>query len=303
MSDKPGVKELISKIETLFLECKDMCNDQKLSDIVEEKHVDIPMCDDFPNLRGLTCEDIYKKIDEIKSMMPAGKKDRALDYIKHIKVYNNEEEYNALKEIGKQMERALGPEMYSDSTVYITTPRGGHEILSKFAYANKITKTQIPSDILMLEELKKYDPLRYQLIKRYLQDQDIIGSDWLESYSDKIKKVVIVDDVLASGEEMNTAIKTVKKKIPDAKIYVVTLCDRGEEHRHSGYKINADKRFTDTPTVGWEDFFKMKTKDNGYVDGIWTTCVFSHACPEGHSDLVSEILYGGRRCPLRRERT
>jgi len=309
------IGNLISTIMDAYNACKDSCTYEGIGGSIKEEHVDIPLCDDYPNLKGLTCAEItraIKRINEEAGSRIAENTGLISDYIKHIKVYSDDEEYEALRKIGDKIRETLGSDiMYSNKTVYITTPRGGHEILSKFAYANKIHKSQIPSDILHVSELQKTYPQAHYVRKEVkgMSDEDVIGSDWLGNLSDKIENVFIVDDVIASGDQVNTVISNIKKKIPNARIYIVTLCDRGEKYRSQTgdmYQILADGRFTDTRTVGIGGFLEKsrlkELKENGYVDGIWATCVFAHACPDGRSDELSTYLYGGDRCPPGRMR-
>jgi len=200
-------------------------------------------------------------------------------YFSHVRVYDRREEYIALKKIGERINKDFGFDVLHDiSSVFITTPRGGHEILSIFSYANNISKEQIPSDILELE------------------DDYIIGRDWLFNRSENIKRVFVVDDIIASGHQMNEVSENVLQIIPNAEIYTVMLCDR---YGATDYSLDTiKKRYFDTKTIGIERFIDkyndIPTLSDGYIDNIWITCVFPHACPDGDSDIPMQLLLGER---------
>ena len=347
----------------------------------------IPLCPQYPNLKGVTCEEIDDFVkqfpiplnrmpDTWNSLSPKTRKawakslevniedeemfkrswsrlpkrtqnylrgkleleiekvedneptqDIVEDYLQSIVMYDRDEEYNAMKLLGYELGERIWETMpieekmrlvkrhpnteifvdtqkhreYSETvpfddtflrmiledggTIYVTTPRGGHETLSIFSYANQIPKHNIPSDIAMawdeweiigeggrLEVLKysgfdkKYSTWAYNDLPPEMRDRLFRprGANWLGDKSDAVKRVVIVDDIVASGMQINSAYHNVRRAFPDAEVFSVHLCHRdipSNESPLNPYDEMADNyghAVYDVPTVGMHYFKRCR---------------------------------------------
>lgn len=169
--------------------------------------------------------------------------------------------------------------VYANETIYVTSPRGGHEFLSIYAYANSIDKSNIPSDI------KSGHPKRLQT-----------GLTYIGNKTGEIKRVVVVDDVVGSGQQKQEFYKSLRTQFPDARLYYNTLSMRKEEYQQyplnlQSVKENEKKLFSD------RGFSAMSYADEtvglkGYKNGIKGNvgAVFPWAIPDGSSDKIARIL-------------
>lgn len=169
--------------------------------------------------------------------------------------------------------------VYANETIYVTSPRGGHEFLSIYAYANGLDKVNIPSDITSGHPKRLSKGLTY------------IGNK-----SGEIKRVVVVDDVVGSGQQKQEFYKSLRTKFPDARLYYNTLSMRKEEYQQ--YPLNLDrmqerekKLFSDRGFSGMS-YADETVGIKGYRNGIKGNvgAVFPWAIPDGSSDKVARIL-------------
>lgn len=263
------------------------------------------------------------------------------EYLKNVVVYNRDEEYEAMKRMGDELagqiwrdmtlpERAkarfgfadmsitdLGWEQLDEeqkhelkkrilnntNTIYITTPRGGHEMLSIFAYANDIKKRNIPSDIVKRPPLDQHPEGQINL------SAETYGENWLGDWTDEIQRIVFVDDIIASGEQIKKLGQKMDKDFPDAKIYSAHLCHRREPRQLYDWEIDRynkhavdiyeNRSVYDVETTGIATAGIDFEEDGKIFEPV--TCMFPHACPDGKSDWILQLLYGNERCsPERR---
>jgi len=248
-----------------------------------------------------------------KGYQPIQSRDTTEDYFHHVRVYDRDETYEAFQKIGHQIERDTPGILHDKSTIFVTTPRGGYEMLSTFAYANKIDKNQIPSDIKfrhitpgapISEDNYMEDPIS---AAKYLEKigyeegdeipTDVYGITWLRDMSSHIKTIFIVDDIIASGAQISTMAYSLVEMFPDAKINSVTLCKR--DNVQPALPIEIDKYYNDTSTTGIDKFNKMH-RDGKPFGKEYITCLFPHACPDGSSDHMMTQLMGERCSPEKR---
>jgi len=105
----------------------------------------------YPNIIGLTDEEIE---DFIKNTEEPDR-ERIREYIKHIKCYNQEDIREVSKKTFKKFEDTMNKKYslnnrnsyHKESTIFITSPRGGFDVLSDFGYANKLSKKNFPYDL------------------------------------------------------------------------------------------------------------------------------------------------------------
>ena len=258
-----------------------------------------------------TCDTVQQMVDAIyvktKYMDPEERKFEE-DYLRHVKVYDRDEAYEAFKNIGDWIESDTPGILKDPSTIFVTTPRGGHEMLSIFAYANDIDKEQIPSDITwefniepdvrdeyrtrtITEDSIRDKEVSFEMID--MGDADMFGRDWMEHTSNAVRNIFIVDDIIASGQQVQKTAATLEDMFPNANINSVTLCKRDETH--PDIKIKVKNYYTDTKTTGIDRFIELRGK--GKLENEYITCLFPHACPDGRSDRIMVELMGGNRCP------
>ena len=78
--------------------------------------------------------------------------DRAMadDYLQSVKVYDRAEAFEAMERLGRQIREAQGSREGTPVVpdgIFLTTPRGGYEVLSIAAYAMGLGKDQLPADL------------------------------------------------------------------------------------------------------------------------------------------------------------
>ena len=133
----------------------------------------VPLCPEYPNLKGVTCEEIESFIDEYSSeeLEPDGMLLANMDitsekvlprslieeYLHHVICLDRDEIFSICRRLGREIAQKYtgvirayltnGQKDISKHAIFVTTPRGGYAALSIFAYANDLEKYQVPSDI------------------------------------------------------------------------------------------------------------------------------------------------------------
>jgi adenine/guanine phosphoribosyltransferase-like PRPP-binding protein len=125
-------------------------------------------------------------------------------------------------------------------TIFVTTPRGGLEFLGIFAYANNLEKAQIPAF---------YEPYEKVTSPHFYKEGDLgrmVGKTWLENRSEPIKRVVIIDDTIDSGEQQLKAHRNLLDFFgPDVEIVHMAACGRRRPDRvyyNEGFHKSGDER-------------------------------------------------------------
>ena len=293
-----------------------------------------------------------KMIDDVKVT-----RDYINEYLRHVKVYDRDEAFEAMERLGDRLagkmwdEKTIGQReeiihrdpqhapknwdalpqdfkenikltlLHNPSTIYITTPRGGHEALSIFAYANDIYKGQIPSDIERpYERWEFYEPLvRQEILKVEGFDNNDAwiwsqkpwsdlpdhvknafgnqtkGRTWMDDPSNDIKRVVFVDDIVASGIQVGNVSKIIEHRLELDDVYGVHLCHRAPEHLYRPAPLmDKNREMFDTETIGIDEFDK-RFKDKTIKPEDVVTCVFPWSIADGRADNIVEELYGDRQ--------
>jgi len=214
--------------------------------------------------------------------------------------------------------------------IYITTPKGGHECLSIFAYANGLDKINMPSDIVppwdkweredrqkILDEFmlaigdsgdkSKYTYLLQRSYSHLPEELQIylgnktIGRTWMGRDSCPVKRVIMVDDIVASGEQVKLIDQeTLRVLGNDVALWGVHLCHRRPEDVH--YKSHIEEEGHEVwgqTTTGIETFDQIyeetpPSEIGREMNGQVITCAFPHSIPDGRSDDLLSSLYGGR---------
>lgn len=269
-----------------------------------------------------------------------------------------------------------------EGTVFITTPRGGLEMLGIFAYANNMPKHKFPGDfytpmqeqnvVKLAKEVGELQSMYHDAKKRLLElerlpiaemdmeerqnavdavaltrhdletaekavdlameKMNTSAMTWLLDVSHGVRRIFVVDDIVASGEQLTTVLNTLRSHMPKNKIviYPVTLCSRAQmlpkEVKSSGsYVVDylEGDRFRDSATwhnVFDDSFIYVRTQGinnwhNAYdywadrvafmsdadakeererIAASPPTCVFPHSIADGKSDKIVIRVYGDR---------
>jgi hypothetical protein len=319
----------------------------------------VPLCPEYPNLKGVTCQRIHEFIDEYTAGQPELDDFQTLaipeyidakslsrpyleEYLHHIVCLDRDEIFAIFERLGREIATRYPGSIrkYIDDkkddrfmhSIFVTTPRGGYSALSIFAYANDLSKGQIPSDI----EEEPVDPteIRVKQLKRAKLDMTIMlnrarkdmGSD------NKIKR-----EMAASiAESLESQIEDVDQRIVKArepgKIGVGWLEDRsrrierifivddilasGKQMKDTttmlrevfgsdvtivpvaaaGRRISQyTKRYPDAekPIIGIATLGIEEYSNSKVRDGM-ITVRFPWGSPDGTSDLMTHLLYGSR---------
>lgn len=270
-----------------------------------------------------------------------------------------------------------------EGSVFITTPRGGFEMLGIFAYANEMPKHKFPGDFYTAdiefklrqaaeqvgyafanrsryhEEIKELErkPIKdldmdrleearskfRQADLEYQKDSEALEvleahyntstTTWLYDVAHNVRRVFVVDDIVASGDQLTTLLTAVKKTMPKDRfvVYPVLLCARSplesEEMTNRGtYHVCTSPRdkgcarsemhnvFDDSYTYqrtqgirrwhrAYEEWAAAASIEGDtehvrllrkQIDDRAPTCVFPHSIADGASDRILIRVYGDR---------
>lgn len=296
-------------------------------------------------IKGNIIRDYLKKKDIITPDMSRFDQEEAVrkhyfdTYFKNYKVYDRDEVfkdsqilYEKLKtrikvqeEITDEFELARTTR---ENTLFVTSPRGGYELLSIFGYANDLNKRAFPSDIREEIEHKeaeykfqdKFEPVTIAI-------GNYTGMTWLGDKKQTIKRVIFIDDIIASGDQTIKAYKQFEKTFkmgrysivfPKAtdrgsaqfdipvhnpiRYYFGTLCKRDfpedwEEARDEGKEEMVNDLEENSigvhTTIGKKGFEKCLSIPPLPCDlgGKYISCAFAWAIPDGSSDHYIRELY------------
>ena len=188
------------------------------------------------------------------------------------------------------------------NTVFITSPRGGLELLSIFAYANHLDKMHFPQ---LLEE--KATPAGFTILA---SSNALKPNQW-----NAVKRIVFLDDIIASGEQTRDAIGGLwtKYSSTDVKLYSASMCKRTyprewddisspglreilEKNSVSVYKTISANGYgalhselqagDDDKPVAVADLTEALSEKNKFI-----SCAFVWSLPDGESDMAMTDLY------------
>jgi len=237
----------------------------------------------YPNITGLTDEEIE---DFIKNS--DGDKEVVKEYIKHIKCYNQEDIREISKKAYKTFDKTMrkkyqegefteGNPYHEDTTIFITSPRGGFDILSDFGYANKLNKKNFP-----------YDLERYEFsTPSTLKSESLPYGTSIHDVND----IVFIDDIYMSGEQCGKAYSELEDKIRELNIpkeqrpRIHYMSIAGNKH------ISQGKQRWDTFTVGEKFNFRREGK---HFEGV-SAVVFPFSIPDGTRHYIARRLYQNKK--------
>ncbi|KKK84495.1 hypothetical protein LCGC14_2782790, partial [marine sediment metagenome] len=117
------------------------------------------------------------------------------------------------------------------STIFITSPRGGFDILSDFGYANRLDKKNFP-----------YDLERYDFNMTLKAESLPYGEDITD-----VNDIVFIDDIYMSGEQAGRAKSELDKKIKELGI-------SKEQRPRLNYMAMVGNKHTSSGKYGWDTF-------------------------------------------------
>ncbi|MFW9968760.1 MAG: hypothetical protein ACFFDF_01080 [Candidatus Odinarchaeota archaeon] len=240
---------------------------------------------EYPNLLGLTDEEVVEFIKNSNE-----DKEVVKEYIKHIKCYDKDDirhySKKAFKKFEKKMEEKYtynvpeGKDPYTkDKTIFVTSPRGGFNILGDFGYANKLNKSNLP-----------YDLDRYQFSSETTMKS--VSLPYGASIID-VNDIVFVDDIYMSGEQCGKAYNHLSKAINDMKLpknqkpRLHYLSITGSKHDYSKYQIDQWDSFS----VGDELDFRRDGKHFEQVSAV----VYPFSIPDGSRHYTARRLYSKKK--------
>jgi len=211
-----------------------------------------------------------------------------------------------------------------EHTIFVTTPRGGLEFLGIFAYAHNIPKSQIPARYE--EAYSEDDKKNPYYLKTAEQDLErMVGRTWLNNRSQPIRRVVIVDDTVESGEQQLKAHGAVRSFFgDDVEIIHAAACGRRrpnpyyyneaflnlEHEPPSMYDKEPDKgqkyarpgpeesNIYDEAIYGQEmyDFeqWRMRQDEIGFERNSVCACAFPWSISDSQSSNYLRLVYGTR---------
>jgi len=240
---------------------------------------------EYPNTFGLTDKEIH---DFIKNTTED--KEVVKEYIKHIKCYDKDDirevsktAYAKFRDIMKEKYYHIEPfpdakDPYNpDTTIFITSPRGGFDVLSDFGYANKLDKKNFPYDL----EKSGYE---YPTLKA---DSLPYGTN----ISD-VNDVVFIDDIYMSGEQCDRGYNVLKNKLGNFDL------PKNQIPRLHYMAMVGNKNASEGKYKGWDSFivgeefnFKREGKHFEEVSAI----VFPFSIPDDDHHYTARRLYSNKK--------
>ncbi len=165
----------------------------------------------------------------------------------------------------------------SSSTIFITSPRGGFNILGDFGYANRLDKKNFPYD------LERYEFNSVATLK---------AESLPYGYNiDDVNDIVFVDDIYMSGEQSYRAYGELEQKIKELNI------PKEQQPRLHYMAMVGNKNTTqgkfkwDSFTIGEEYNFR---RDGKNFEGV-SAVVFPFSIPDGNRHRIARRLYRNKK--------
>jgi len=272
---------------------------------------------EYPNLLGITDEEVenYFKVgyypysidklvqDNYPSMTHEDsvktKEYLAKEYVKKIKCFNRNDILELSGKVHKDFLNQCkifendGNNPFSESKVaYVTSPRGGFEVLSEYSYANRLDKNKLPFDF----ELGN----TYETSTKNEKTLKSVSLPYGASIED-VNDIVFIDDICLSGEQERRArieldqlvenIGVSKNQIP--RLHYVVLVGNKERfvEINGNLKMKNDQANNSWSTVSIGELHDFTF---GHVSKSWndvSAVVFPHSIPDGHHHNFARLLY------------
>ena len=242
---------------------------------------------EYPNLLGLSDKEVEKFIEESGGKHWSEDDKVTKEYIKHIKCLDKDDIRKLSKKAYKKFDTRMRDKHYTgefsdnnpynkDSTIFITSPRGGFNILGDFGYANKLDKKNFPYDLE--KSGHQYPTLKAESLPYGYSISDV-------------NDIVFIDDIYMSGEQCYRVYGELEKKINELNIpqeqkprlhYMAMV---GDKHTSQG------KSKWNTFTIGEEYNFRRDGKNFKGVSAV----VFPFSIPDGHRHQIARKLYRNKK--------
>jgi hypothetical protein len=269
----------------------------------------------YPNLIGFTDEEVDKFIEYYLSTSGVGmdekeekekEREELKEYISKIRCYNDDD----FRELSIKMQEDFNKKSLDQyeydynkyikyNTVYVTSPRGGFEVLSAYAYANNLSKQNFPVDFYGKEV-----GLDSSNVKSGSMGNICMASKSMPygSTIDDISDIVFIDDICMSGEQQNRAYEELDDMIKKFKItpkerprlhYMAIIGSKDQiviDEKTGRRRVKPVNRKTwDSVTFGEERDFSYNNTTKEYNDISAT--MFPYGVPDGDRHFRAWKLY------------
>ncbi len=240
---------------------------------------------DYRNLIGITDGQVEKFIE--LHAFNLEEKENLREYISKIRCYNKDDFGKLSIQMQKEFEKIM--EQYKvadfdDNTVYITSPRGGFEVLSIYSYANNLSKKNLPVDF-------------------YKEGGFMASTSLPYGYTIKdINDIVYIDDICMSGEQQNRAyyeldemirkLEIPSKERPRLHYMALVGCKEQIEIDEKGKRsitYYKEKQPWDSVILGEEHSFSYNENTKKYND--ISAVMFPYGVPDGSRHANARQLY------------
>ena len=251
-----------------------------------------------------------------------------INYINHCKTFDRKEITEDCKKMGKKVLKRLSEleewdvedfNNVSDSTIIVTSPRGGHELMSIFAYANKISdKQMIPNDIF--QEVGYYDLVGFDINDK-TKNKLLLKTDNREEVKTgamalaqtltirDIKNIVFIDDISSSGTQYNIALRQLNEmmRYSNHKVNIIPVFLCGNEKNAKQFAEYAKQHCNDMqhempyninvtdPIIGNkmmnEIEYDVVCATKKFTKDTYVSVAFPWSIPDGIQDFMLRQLY------------
>lgn len=273
---------------------------------------------------------VSKKID--KFTLPDMELDETpeyrAEYLNHCLAYDRAEivadckalEKKVLSKLSKIEGHTLENLNDLENTIIVTTPRGGHELISIFAYANGIglqsSKYVFPSNVTTdIEKYSIWHPDWYPEKETFFKKREFFGQALNKAHATtkNIQNIIYLDDISASSSQLGGVIRTLNDifRNSSAKINFIPvfLCARPDEaksmvdfERNKEEYDDIQKKPVKTIKLELHDVifqhemidlkkFNNNFDSNTLQDSQFVSVAFPWSIPDGTSDFLLRQLY------------
>lgn len=261
---------------------------KKTSIRLNSENLWVPLSQNFPNIYGITDQQIdqfYKKHKNNKlfEIFQVSQRDDYDEWLRNIKCYSRKDIVDLSKKMWNEWKRINQvKDIDLEKVAFVTSPRGGFEILGIFSYANDLPKEVFPYDF---ENSSTY-------IGEKKEDSSFLVAESLPYGKQHwpIYHIIYLDDVIMSGEQQIHAYDSLYSKLGaldvdpekvEVKLHLMSLVGNAEK-----VYDDPDYKFKWNSTIlGEEVYFSPSIKEN--VSGI----VFPFSIPDGVENKLIRELY------------
>lgn len=251
----------------------------------------------YPNIIGLN----DKQIQDFIKKQPEGERKELELYLEYIRAYTPTD----IKELSRELYHEFDTDMKkfnkenpknavlknrydSNKTIFTTSPKGGLEILSQFAYANfsEIHKRNLPYDLDRATNIVQDESVKV------LRSEAL---PYAHSIND-VNDIVFIDDIYMSGEQSGRALDELRDKLSNLgitpsqhpRLHYIAITGNIEwktsdnkkqwERKNGSFRVGKDYAFS---------YFSPTTPENKKASAI----VFPFSIPDGSRHRNARRLY------------